>query len=115
MTNHTAFIRKLAELTRNETLLWALSPDQPEYTARVDTYNARLSFPTAVRGGAPALRFALYRRDEVMVEVSSRRSQDFQTSDDSAYALKNLFEAVQRQQASRETAAFEDFLNRVEA
>lgn len=116
MTNHAAFIRRLADLTRNDTLVWDLSPETQEYSAKVDAYSARLGFMDGAKnGGAPVLRFALYRRDELMAEVNSRRSQDFRTSDDSAYALKNLFEAVQRQQASRETAAFEEFLSRVEA
>lgn len=117
MTNHTAFIRRLAELTRADAVIWTAAAEAPEYTARVENYIARLSYPAGARTGAAAaaLRFELMKRDEVVAEISSRRSQDFQTSDDSAYALKTLFEAVQRQQNSRETAAFEDFLSRAEA
>ena len=117
MTTHTAFIRRLAELTRSDSVVWTPGAETPEYTARVENYTARLRYPPGARNGATAasLRFELVKRDEVVAEISARRSQDFQTSDDSAYALKTLFEAVQRQQNSRETAAFEDFLSRAEA
>ncbi len=116
MTNHAPFLKRLAELTRNGTVSWQQSPEGEEFTAQVDNYTARLSFAGAggVRPTASALRFALYSRDEKMVEIGARRTNGA-APDESAYCLKTLYDAVERQQAGRETAAFEDFFSRAEA
>ncbi len=114
--SHFAFLKRLTDLTRNQAVVWNHDQDEGAYLAHVDTYTARLAYPKGAKpGSALVLRFSLYRRDEVAVEISSRNTLDFQSSNDAAYVLKTLFEAVQRQQASREVAAFEDFLTRAEA
>lgn len=114
MANHTAFIRRITDLTRNSAVIWS-GTDGPEYVAHVDSYTAHLvSVPVAGPRGDSGLRFTLFNRKEKVLEIGARTA-DFHSSDDSGPALRALYEAVTRQQASRETAVFEDFLSRVEA
>ena len=115
MTNHTPFLKRLTDLTRAGSIVWTHSPEASEYVAHVDNYTARLASSDDGRSSSPALRFALYSRNEKVVDIGARKSGSLQSSDDAGYTLKALFDAVERQQTSRETSAFEDFLSRAEA
>lgn len=113
MANHTAFIRRITDLTRNGAVVWTQG-ETGEFVAHVDSYTAHIVSMQAPGAPTPGLRFMLYNRKEKMVEIGARPT-DFRSSDDSAHSMRALYEAVTRQQATRETAVFEDFLSRVEA